>query len=205
MYCSPSEPLEKLRAEIAKLRGLLRDEAGARNMQSHLFDDLRRRHDDLEREMARRNAEQQMTNMYDGLRKKYDDMARNLTQNPQPQASAMSPQAQMLDDLKNRVEELAKEVKEAKRLPKEDETTEKPSGSAVHFPCPLCGGTVVHVHGNYFYPGHIGTHPVAPPVIPAGSTRQSEVGTQTVYLGTPVNHPRHPSTPVAASTPYHHK
>ena len=174
-------------------------------MQSQLFDDLKRRHDDLEREMARRNTEQQMTSMYDNLRKKYDDLANSLADRNQSQSAVASPQSQMLDDLKSRVDELAKELEEAKRRRNEGSAAENVSGNAVHFPCPLCGGTVVHVHGNYYYPGYIGPHSVAPPRVPAGTTRPSEVGTQTGYLGTPESHMRHPSTPVAASTPYNHK
>ena len=69
-YIFHRDPVDKLRGELQSLRAQLQQDTNARGLQAQMYDDLRRRHDDLEREMARRGAEQQMASMYDNLQKK---------------------------------------------------------------------------------------------------------------------------------------
>lgn len=156
-----------------------------------MYDDLRRKQDDLEREIARKNAEQQMTSMYEGLRKKYDDLSKSVEE-PRD-----SPQREVGDDLKKRLDELAMEVKGLK-------TKGNETNGTVRFLCPFCGGCGDHHHGSYYYPGfseHRGTVPTSTkqPGTPSGL---HEAGTQTAE-DRAAQHSRYPATPQATSTPYY--
>ncbi|KAJ7383267.1 hypothetical protein OS493_029232 [Desmophyllum pertusum] len=73
------DPVDKLRDELQSLRTQLQQDTNARGLQAQMYDDLRRRHEDLERDMTRRGAEQQMTSMYDNLQKKYDALATEMS------------------------------------------------------------------------------------------------------------------------------
>lgn len=183
-------------------------------MQAQMYDDLRRRHDDLEREMARRGAEQQMASMYDNLQKKYDALANEMSRNRENSTSP-SP----YDDLRRRIEELARDVGELKR--REYETpapvpspapsapvpapAQAPEVATMQFLCPFCGGSGSHSHGNYFYPGYSGP-PQGTPVATTGTSSsrpRRHTETQTPYTpGLTNTFVHHPTTPAAASTPY---
>ena len=182
-----------------------------------MYDDLRRRHDDLEREMARRGAEQQMSSMYDNLQKKYDALANEMSRS-RDNSTSSSP----YDDLRRRIEELARDVGELKRreydrpapapstpAPAQAPTTPAPAQAPeVHmmqFLCPFCGGSGSHSHGNYYYPGYSGP-PQGTPVASTGTSSsrpRRHTETQTPYTPALTNTFVHyPTTPEAASTPY---
>ncbi|XP_032240001.2 uro-adherence factor A [Nematostella vectensis] len=180
------DPVEKLRAELQRLGAQLQEEASARTMQTHMYDDLRRKHDDLEREIARRNAEQQMSSMYNGLRSKYDELASRMGE------PSRTPRQGTDDELKRCLEELAKEVRELKT----NKGSENPG--EVRFLCPFCGGCGGHHHGDYYYPGYAG--PAAPAPDRPPSTHHE---TQAPYSGTAPLHARHATTPTATSTPFY--
>ena len=181
-----------------------------------MYDDLRRRHDDLEREMARRGAEQQMANMYDNLQKKYDALANEMSRSKDNSTSPSH-----YDDLRRRIEELAGDVGDLKRR-EYDRPAPAPSpvpstpaaapAAEVHtmqFLCPFCGGSGSHNHGNYYYPGYSGP-PQETPVASTGTSRpRRHTETQTPYTpGLTNTFVHHPTTPAAASmpySPYYHK
>lgn len=180
-----------------------------------MYDDLRRRHDDLERDMARRGAEQQMTSMYDNLQKKYDALANEMSRSRE-NATSPSP----YDDLRRRIEELARDVNDLKRREHErpppspspapapalaPAQAQAPEVPTMQFLCPFCGGSGSHSHGSYFYPGYSGPAQ-GTPVVTTGtpsSRPRRHTETQTPYtprLTSTFVH--HPTTPAAASTPY---
>lgn len=176
-----------------------------------MYDDLRRRHDDLEREMARRGAEQQMASMYDNLQKKYDALANEMSRNRE---SPTSPST--YDDLRRRIEELARDVGELKRreydrpapasspAPSTPAPPQAPEVHTMQFLCPFCGGSGTHSHGNYFYPGYSGP-PEGTPVATTGTSSRPRRHTETQTPFTPGltnTYVQHPTTPAAASTPY---
>ena len=201
------DPTDSLRADLQRLRARLQDEINARSSQGHLYDDLRRRHDDLEREIARRNAEQQLTNMYDNLRKKYDDLASDVGRRSREPHEA-SPSPYMYEDLRRRLESLATDV-ESVRKRDDERSREKPAApsATVRFLCPFCAGYGIHSHGEYFYPGYAdpGLSPPGPESIPTTPRGVQATATQTPYTpGPSVVHSRHPTTPVITSTPYYH-
>ena len=175
--------------------------------------------------MARRGAEQQMTNMYDNLQKKYDALASEMSRTRE---SATSPLP--YDDLRHRVEGLARDVGELKRREYDrpppppppappppappppapapapsPSPAQAPDVSTMQFLCPFCGGAGTHSHGNYFYPGYSGPAqgtPAATPGTPSFRPRR-HTETQTPYTAQVTNSfVRHPTTPTAASTPY---
>lgn len=216
------DPVDKLRNELKSLQTQLQQETNARGMQAQMYDDLRRRHDDLEREMARRGAEQQMANMYDNLQKKYDALASEMSRSRDAPTSP-SP----YNDLRQRVEDLARDLGELKRreydrpppsptpqlpppqpAPAPAPTSvapppQPPDVSLMEFLCPLCGGSGTHSHGSYFYPGYSGP-PQGTPSPTTGTPRpRRHTETQTPYVPQVTNtFVRHPTTPAATSTPY---
>lgn len=224
IFCSYRDPVDKLRDELQNLRAQLQQDANARGMQAQMYEDLRRRHDDLEREMARRGAEQQMANMYDNLQKKYDALANEMSRS-RDKPKSPSP----YDDLRQRVEGLAKDIGEMKRreydMPPPTPTppahppppapvptpspAQAPEVFLMQFLCPFCGSAGTHSHGNYFYPGYSGPAQEAPAATTRATTRPSSprprrhTETQTPYTPQATNtFVHHPTTPAAASTPY---
>lgn len=202
-FISHRDPVEKLRGELQSLRAQLQQDTNARGLQAQMYDDLRRRHDDLEREMARRGAEQQMSSMYDNLQKKYDALANEMSRSRE-NATSPSP----YDDLRTRIEELARDVNELKLKDYERPTpapAPAPEVSTMQFLCPFCGGSGSHSHGSYFYPGYSGP-PQGTPVVTTGtpsSRPRRHTETQTPYTpGVTNTFVHHPTTPAAASTPY---
>ena len=172
-----------------------------------MYDDLRRRHDDLEREMSRRGAEQQMATMYDSLRKEYDALASDISQNRGSKADAS-----LYEDLRKRLDELAIEVEKIKQKDNERPPPSSPPAatdpvSTVRFLCPFCGGSGSHSHEEYFYPGYAGprdSFPVATVRTPPRAPRHTE--TQTPYNSRTTNtFIGQPAIPAAASTPYYPK
>lgn len=216
------DPVDKLRNELQSLQTQLQQETNARGMQAQMYDDLRRRHDDLEREMARRGVEQQMANMYDNLQKKYDSLASEMSRSKDA-ATSPSPYT----DLRQRVEDLARDLGELKRReydgPPPSPTPQlsppqpapapaptpvapppqPPDVSLMQFLCPFCGGSGTHSHGSYFYPGYSGP-PQGTPSPTTGTPRpRRHTETQTPYVPQVTNtFVRHPITPAATSTPY---
>ena len=224
MFYSYRGPVDKLREELQSLRTQLQQDANSRGVQTQMYDDLRRRHDDLEREMARRGAEQQMTKMYDNLQQKYDSLAKEMSQS---RDNATSPPP--YDDLRQRVEGLARDIEDLKRRefdrpppsPQPQPQTpppppppppapsplpaQAPEVSTMQFLCPFCGGAGTHSHGSYFYPGYSGPAPATPPATSGtpSSRPRHHTETQTPYAPQVTNtFVRHPTVPAAASTPY---
>lgn len=91
------------------MRVQLQQDTNARGMQAQIYDDLRRRHDDLEREMVRRGTEQQMSNMYDNLQKKYDALANEMSRSRENAKDTLP-----IDDLRHRIEELSRDIRDLK-------------------------------------------------------------------------------------------
>ena len=208
-FTSHRDPVEKLRGELQNLRAQLQQDSNSRGLQAQMYDDLRRRRDDLEREMARRGAEQQMASMYENLQKKYDTLANEMSRSRE-NATSTSP----YDDLRRRIEELSRDVNELNRRgyespqPSPSATsaqTQPPEVATMQFLCPFCGGSGSHSHGSYFYPGYSGP-PQGTPVTTTGtpgSRPRRHTETQTPYTpGLTNTFVHHPTTPAAASTPY---
>lgn len=217
------DPVDKLRDELQSLRTQLQQDANARGMQTQMYDDLRRRHDDLEREMARRGAEQQMANMYDNLQKKYDSLANEISRS-RDKSKSPSP----YDDLRQRIDGLARDLGDLKR--KEHDRPPPPSVASppppspapapppslaqppdsflMQFLCPFCGGAGTHSHGSYYYPGYSGPTQGTPEatkgtVRPPSPRPRRHTETQTPFVPQVTNtFVHHPATPMAASTPY---
>lgn len=212
------------------MRVQLQQDTNARGMQAQMYDDLRRRHDDLEREMVRRGTEQQMSNMYDNLQKKYDALANEMTRSRENAKNTLP-----IDDLRHRIEELSRDIRELKEkeydrpvLPvatavpppptpvvsapvpppspaPPPSPTQAPDVFLMHFLCPFCGGASPHSHGNYFYPGYSGLAQESPAVTTGAPAprRRRNTETQTPYIPhVTTTFVGHPTAPVAASTPY---
>lgn len=189
------------------MRTQLQQDSNARGLQAQMYDDLRRRHDDLEREMARRGAEQQMANLYDNLQKKYDELANEMSRSRE---NATSPTP--FDDLKRQIDELARDIGDLKRRGHErpppspsPAPAQVPEVTTMQFLCPFCGGSGTHSHGNYFYPGYSGPAQETPVVTTRTPTSRPRrhTETQTPYTpGLTNTYVHHPATPAAASTPY---
>ncbi|KAK3742067.1 hypothetical protein QZH41_015751, partial [Actinostola sp. cb2023] len=182
--------VDKLQEELQRLRTQLQDEASARNLQTEMYGDLRRKHDDLEREISRRAAENQMKTMYEDLQKKYEDLSKGV-ENQRSRDSAT--QVDLSDDLKRRLEDLTLQVNDLRYRG-------DASPGFVRFLCPFCGGCNGHHHGSYYYPGTGGTPPANEP---PGTSRIHSMGTQTHFVDDRIpQSTRYPSTPQATSTPY---
>ena len=171
-----------------------------RTAQGQLYDDLRRRYDDLERDVARRNAEQQLSGMYDSLRKKYDDLAGELGRRPREPPAQVGLSPQMYEDLRSRLENLARDVDAVrKRDDDRPKVAVTPSGM-VRFLCPFCGGCGSHSHGEYFYPGYADPAVLGPEVVHVTPVHTS--GTRTAHTPGPSGvHTRHQTTPISTSVP----
>lgn len=225
------DPADKLRDELQNLRAQLQQDANARGMQTQMYEDLRGRHDDLQREMARRGTEQQMANMYDNLQKKYDALANEMSRSRENEKSTS-----WIDDLRHRIEGLSRDIGELKQRENDrppvpspvpapvpvpappppspapqvsvppPSATQTPDVFLMHFLCPFCGDAGSHSHGSYFYPGYSGTVQGSPEATTGTSSprrRLRNTETQTSYIPqVTTTFVRHPSTPVAASTPY---
>lgn len=188
--------VDKLQDELQHLRAQLQDESSARNLQAEMYGDLRRKHDDLEREIARRNAEQQMKTMYEELQKKYEDLTKTLGNPAQPRETGT--QVDLSDDLRKRLEDLTLQVNDLKTRGLNDT-----NHAQVRFLCPFCGGGGGHHHGSYYYPGYSGTGETHAGETPRTPPRIHSMGTQTYYDDTRIpQHTRYPSTPQATSTPF---
>lgn len=209
-FFTDRDPIDKLREELQSLRSQLQQDSNARGLQAQMYDDLRRRHDDLEREMARRGAEQQMANLYDNLQKKYDDLANEMSRSKENATTSTTPQ----DDLRRRIEELARDVGDLKRRDHQRPSRSRspspapvkaPAVTAMQFLCPFCGSSGSHSHGNYFYPGYSGPEQETPTVSTRTPTSRPRrhTETQTPYNpGLTNTYVHHPTTPAATSTPY---
>ncbi|XP_022786867.1 serine/arginine repetitive matrix protein 2-like isoform X2 [Stylophora pistillata] len=205
------DPIDKLREELQSLRTQLQQDSNARGLQAQMYDDLRRRHDDLEREMARRGAEQQMANLYDNLQKKYDDLANEMSRSKENAATSTTTPH---DDLRRRIEELARDVGDLKQRDRQRPSrsrspspapTKEPEVTTMQFLCPFCGDSGTHSHGNYFYPGYSGPAQETPMITTRTPTSRPRrhTETQTPYTpGLTNTYVHHPTTPAATSTPY---